>query len=77
MDFSYALRLLKTGRKLTREKWEDDKAVVILKEDGGIYGSNQQFWKSLNKKTAHHDRTNLPYTITLSDILAMDWIVIP
>jgi len=65
VDFSFALRQLKTGSKLTRVKW--DKISTYIEISTAI--TPEIYLKELNR-----DKT--PYSPAQEDLFAEDWIVV-
>ena len=65
MNFSEALNLMKAGKSLTREAW-DDKYQIATFEDNRLY-------KVVPCQVANYKHVKLSWCPTTTDILSNDW----
>lgn len=85
-DFSWALRLIKQGKKLARAGW-NGKGMFIFAVDGsefkvnrapllGIYqdGTQVKYRRHIDMKTA--DGSIVPWVSSQSDLLSDDWVIV-
>lgn len=87
MDFGQAVRLLKQGKRLTRDGWNGKGMFLFLVPGShfkvnrppllGIYpeGTGIDYRPHIDMKTAQGDV--VPWVASQSDILAEDWFVVP
>jgi len=86
LDFSSALLLLKSGKKLARTGWNGKKMFIFLVDGStfkvnrapllGIYkeGTKIEYKPHIDMKTA--DGTIVPWLASQSDLMATDWVIV-
>ena len=85
-DFSWALRKIKEGHKVSREGWNGKGMFVFLVPESefkvnrppllGIYdeGTDIKYQAHIDMRTA--DGTIVPWLASQSDLLSLDWEVV-